>query len=558
MVKAEAPALDESTFQQRALSVLRDKGIYYDKDDKDDKEILDQAWEEYRALGSAAEPEPEPEPILYPRIAIYFDDPDPKLAVGSTVVGTVKQQGDRWVAVPVPVPPDMEGRIAYPDHETIAEELGEPEVEPPEDLDKGTQVKIVRGRKARGEEGTVFWYGPNKYGEGMRVGVETASGKHFINAAHIRVLSEASVDEDLLKKVAQKVNEEAAKPVRLKSGFRLRARHVLRDMGIDYPDAEEEDEVLDQAWEEYRALRDTPEPEPEPKPEPEPEPEPTPTSESESESLTPAQRRGLAALAESPKAKVGGRTLGWLRSHGLVDDRTVTPAGHAALAGGPVPRAQNPRSGWQRRTHVYETPRGAITLTGQQLDGWLLHRGTEPSEPGDPDVEVWVVTHVPSGFKVAVYQRKIGKSIGGYTQAEMKEFLEGFVQDHPRMSMLPQAEIIEYVAEYPEAKTRLLTGPVPQRQENPAPAPAPAPVPMHYTPPHSDDPPDLYDAPEAVIYVDRDDLAEHVRQQLAESYPEVPFWVQDRKVMGDRSRVPNPADWMQIISAGASFLGAIL
>ena len=37
-------------------------------------------------------------------------------------------------------------------------------------VDKGQRVKVIKGRKAVGVTGTVFWIGDNKWGEGKRIG----------------------------------------------------------------------------------------------------------------------------------------------------------------------------------------------------------------------------------------------------------------------------------------------------------------------------------------------------------------------------------------------------
>jgi hypothetical protein len=46
-------------------------------------------------------------------------------------------------------------------------------------MDKGTRVKIVKGRKAIGMTGTVFWIGDNKWGEGKRAGIEGDDGETY-------------------------------------------------------------------------------------------------------------------------------------------------------------------------------------------------------------------------------------------------------------------------------------------------------------------------------------------------------------------------------------------
>jgi len=57
-------------------------------------------------------------------------------------------------------------------------------------MQKGTRVRVVSGRKSRGVEGTVFWEGPNKYGEGTRLGIKDDDEEtHWVNAEHVEVLA---------------------------------------------------------------------------------------------------------------------------------------------------------------------------------------------------------------------------------------------------------------------------------------------------------------------------------------------------------------------------------
>ncbi|MFT4621374.1 MAG: hypothetical protein ACI8PZ_000026 [Myxococcota bacterium] len=46
-------------------------------------------------------------------------------------------------------------------------------------MDKGTRIRIVKGRKGKGVAGTVFWEGPNKWGEGTRLGIEGDDGQTY-------------------------------------------------------------------------------------------------------------------------------------------------------------------------------------------------------------------------------------------------------------------------------------------------------------------------------------------------------------------------------------------
>jgi len=71
-------------------------------------------------------------------------------------------------------------------------------------MKKGARVRVVRGRKSQGVEGTVFWEGPNKYGEGTRLGVKDAEGEtHWINAEHVDLL-DADADADADAEEAEK------------------------------------------------------------------------------------------------------------------------------------------------------------------------------------------------------------------------------------------------------------------------------------------------------------------------------------------------------------------
>ncbi len=46
-------------------------------------------------------------------------------------------------------------------------------------MDKGTRVKVVRGRKGVGKTGVIFWIGENKYGDGKRIGLEGDDGETY-------------------------------------------------------------------------------------------------------------------------------------------------------------------------------------------------------------------------------------------------------------------------------------------------------------------------------------------------------------------------------------------
>lgn len=58
---------------------------------------------------------------------------------------------------------------------------------------KGKRVKVVKGRKAKGVEGTVFWHGKNKYGDGMRVGIKSDDGEtHWVDVTHVEELEDGT------------------------------------------------------------------------------------------------------------------------------------------------------------------------------------------------------------------------------------------------------------------------------------------------------------------------------------------------------------------------------
>jgi hypothetical protein len=63
-------------------------------------------------------------------------------------------------------------------------------------MKKGARVRVARGRKSQGVEGTVFWEGPNKFGEGTRLGIKDAGGEtHWISAEHVELLDAAEGEE---------------------------------------------------------------------------------------------------------------------------------------------------------------------------------------------------------------------------------------------------------------------------------------------------------------------------------------------------------------------------
>ena len=57
-------------------------------------------------------------------------------------------------------------------------------------MNKGDRVRVVRGRKSKGVEGTIFWEGPNKYGEGTRLGLKDADGEvHWVPSEHVELVA---------------------------------------------------------------------------------------------------------------------------------------------------------------------------------------------------------------------------------------------------------------------------------------------------------------------------------------------------------------------------------
>ena len=61
-------------------------------------------------------------------------------------------------------------------------------------ISKGDEVEVVKGRKvAKGTVGVIFWIGPSRYGNGMRVGLKDAAGETHWTAASNLKLTEAEV-----------------------------------------------------------------------------------------------------------------------------------------------------------------------------------------------------------------------------------------------------------------------------------------------------------------------------------------------------------------------------
>ncbi|MEZ4316823.1 MAG: hypothetical protein R3F61_04955 [Myxococcota bacterium] len=59
-------------------------------------------------------------------------------------------------------------------------------------MDKGTRVKVVKGKKNVGLTGTIFWLGDNRWGEGKRAGIEGDDGEtYWIGLEHLEVTNDA-------------------------------------------------------------------------------------------------------------------------------------------------------------------------------------------------------------------------------------------------------------------------------------------------------------------------------------------------------------------------------
>jgi hypothetical protein len=62
-------------------------------------------------------------------------------------------------------------------------------------MKKGDRVRVARG-KSQGVEGTVFWEGPSKYGEGRRLGLKDAKdATHWVDAELVELLDAAEEGE---------------------------------------------------------------------------------------------------------------------------------------------------------------------------------------------------------------------------------------------------------------------------------------------------------------------------------------------------------------------------
>jgi len=96
--------------------------------------------------------------------------------------------------------------------------------------DKGAEVRWATGT------GTVFWYGPSKFGDGMRVGVEDASGaKHWLDAAEVTVTGQAPPRAARPPRPADDPDEAP-----------FDARNVIVDLGDKLPDLSAPPSYLDE------------------------------------------------------------------------------------------------------------------------------------------------------------------------------------------------------------------------------------------------------------------------------------------------------------------------
>lgn len=84
-------------------------------------------------------------------------------------------------------PPPQAPRTAAPTSAPVGEKLVTAPAGPAGPApDKGARVSWATG------VGTVFWYGPSKFGDGMRVGVEDDNGaKHWLDAREVTVTGQA-------------------------------------------------------------------------------------------------------------------------------------------------------------------------------------------------------------------------------------------------------------------------------------------------------------------------------------------------------------------------------
>jgi hypothetical protein len=64
-------------------------------------------------------------------------------------------------------------------------------------VDKGTRVKVFKGRNAVGTTGVIFWIGENKYGDGKRIGLEGDDGQtYWLPMENVQETSEVAEAEN--------------------------------------------------------------------------------------------------------------------------------------------------------------------------------------------------------------------------------------------------------------------------------------------------------------------------------------------------------------------------
>jgi hypothetical protein len=86
-------------------------------------------------------------------------------------------------------------------------------------MQKGTRVRVVSGRKSKGVEGAVFWEGPNKYGEGTRLGIKDDDDEtHWVNAEHVEVIAAAPGAEEAEAAAAEVDESKMQKGARVRWG----------------------------------------------------------------------------------------------------------------------------------------------------------------------------------------------------------------------------------------------------------------------------------------------------------------------------------------------------
>lgn len=89
-----------------------------------------------------------------------------------------------------------EEHLGWPDDEVDASVIEEAKVA--NAFARGDRIRVKSGKNA-GAEGTIFWWGDSKWGDGMRAGVETDDGeKLWIDAEHLEATEgDAEVDSDI-------------------------------------------------------------------------------------------------------------------------------------------------------------------------------------------------------------------------------------------------------------------------------------------------------------------------------------------------------------------------